>query len=218
MPRRNTRELILSTSLGLFNQFGEPNVTTNQIADEADISPGNLYYHFRHKQDIVQALFSRFAEAFVPLVEIDANTPLDAESLWFRLHMMFEVKGDYRFIYHNLADISARMPDIEKALRALFMREKAGVSAILQSLNASGAMQTTHSQRSMLEDQLMLTLTYWIPFAVLFDPAGARDGSAQVRAIARVFLFTLPYLRQPWRDEAENLARAYLSDLPPGQT
>lgn len=217
MSRRDTRELILSTSLVLFNQLGEPNVTTNLIADEADISPGNLYYHFRHKQDIVQALFSRFAEALVPLVEVDADTALDAESLWFRLHMMFEVKGSYRFIYRNLSDISARMPDIEKALRALFMREKAGVSAILQNLSTSGAMDTDDSERAMLGDQLMLTLTYWIPFAVLFDPEGANDGSAQVRAIARVFLLTLPYLRQPWHDEAENLAQAYLSDLPPAQ-
>ena len=213
MPRRDTRELILSTSLDLFNSLGEPNVSTNLIADQAEISPGNLYYHFKHKQDIVQALFSRFAEALVPLIETSEVSQIDAETLWFRLHMVFELKGQYRFIYRNIFDISSRMPAIGKALRALFQREEQAVIVLLRGLASNGVLEADPYQQAMLLEQIMMTFTYWIPFAEQFDPQGARNGDAQVRAIARVFLLLVPYLHAPWNDEADHLAAAYLESL-----
>ncbi len=105
------------------------------------------------------------------------------------------------------------MPAIEKALRGLFAREQAAVTALFEGLRRAGVLRADSGQRAMLTDQIMLTLTYWIPFADLFDPSGAEDGSAQVRAIARVFLLALPYLNEPWRTETESLAAAYLARI-----
>ena len=211
MARRDTRQLILGTSLGLFNHYGEPNVTTNHIADEADISPGNLYYHFRSKDDIVLELFKRFAARFQPLIEIPEDILLQPEDLWFQLHLSFELKGEYRFLYRNLADLTARIPDLERAMRGLLQRERRAAVNSLSGLERAGAMTIDPRQKDLLADSILLSLTYWIPFAELTEPGGLEDSQSQVAAVARVLQLVTPWLGQPQRDQFSELALAYLS-------
>ena len=55
------QNLILDAALNLFNERGTAKVTTNHIAEALGMSPGNLYYHFRNKAEIVRGLFARIA-------------------------------------------------------------------------------------------------------------------------------------------------------------
>src|SRR6478672_9871443 len=96
-PPRRTRERILATSLALFNGAGAPNVTTADIADEMSISPGNLYYHFRNKDEIVGAL-----------LDAPDGGARTVEDLWLLLHLLFERMGSYRFFYRDLDEITSR--------------------------------------------------------------------------------------------------------------
>ena len=211
MIKRNTRELILSTSLALFNELGEPNVTTNHIADEADISPGNLYYYFRSKDDIVLELFKRFLERFLPLLEVPEDPVLDAEDLWFLLHLTFELKSEFRFFYRNLSDLTARIPDLDRAMRGLLIRQKDAVSELLRGLELQGAIVINPQERSLLLDNILLAITYWIPYADMFDHGALEEGTAAVDSIARVLHMLIPYLREPEHSQFTSLVRNYLS-------
>jgi AcrR family transcriptional regulator len=211
MTKRNTKELILSTSLALFNELGEPNVTTNHIADEADISPGNLYYHYRSKDDIVIELFKRFLTQFQPLTDVPEDLELEAEDLWFQLHLSFELKGQFRFLYRNLSDLTARIPDLDRAMRGLLLRERRAATSLLDALQRNGVLVITQQEKILLVDNILLAVTYWIPYADIFDPHGMEQGSAQIEAIARVLQMLIPHLKDPARTRFTTLTHRYLS-------
>ena len=55
-PYGSRRDQVVARALSMFNELGVGPVSTNHIAASVGISPGNLYYHFRNKEDIVWAL------------------------------------------------------------------------------------------------------------------------------------------------------------------
>jgi AcrR family transcriptional regulator len=203
--------LILLTSLALFNELGEPNVSTNEIALEAEISPGNLYYHFRSKNDISLDLFKRYLVEVMPLLEpADQSEPPGTEELVLRLHLIFEAMGRYRFIYRDLTDICARIDNVQQALNGLLKRQENTLRNLLQRMQGANLMTLSGSDEEALIANTMVQMTYWISFAEIQRDPGLRDGSTLPRAAARVLYLFIPYLAPKAADQFRALAEDYL--------
>lgn len=103
-----TKDRIVYAALELFNEHGERTITTNHIAAHIEISPGNLYYHFRNKQEIVREIFALYS---AELLERFAPIQGQRESLTLLKHYLdsiFTLMWKYRFFYANLPEILQR--------------------------------------------------------------------------------------------------------------
>src|SRR5690554_8211584 len=116
-----TRDRILHTSLQLFNEHGEPNVTTLQIADELDISPGNLYYHFKNKSEIIDELFASFESHINNLLEVQEEVS-GIEDQWLFLRLVFESIAQYHFISQDLVKSLSHYDNIQPRFKRMMTR------------------------------------------------------------------------------------------------
>jgi len=210
-PRR-TRERILETSLALFNRDGEPHVTTADIADEMNISPGNLYYHFRNKDDIIGELYAAYEKSVSPLLAVPADAAPDVDDLWLVLHFMFERMHDYRFLYRDLDEITSRNRKLALRVADLLRRIEATVLELCRSLVRSGRMHGSDREIAALAANATLVATYWMSWQRV-GAAHSKSGGDEVNldlAAYHVLALFAPFLLGEGRALVERLGEDYL--------
>jgi AcrR family transcriptional regulator len=102
----SNKETILQTALDLFNAMGTARVTTNLIAKEAGISPGNLYYHFTDKEHIIREIFELMAADWdrINASYMDPNTQFEGFINEF-VRVNFELLWKYRFFSREMVPL-----------------------------------------------------------------------------------------------------------------
>lgn len=206
-PKRRTRERIVETALKLFNEFGEPNVTTTVIADEMEISPGNLYYHFHSKDEIVNALFAEYEKEIESLLTAPGNRPQGTEDIWLFLHLLFETIWKFRFFYRDINDLLTRNRLVETHFQRILEHKESTAINVCQGLAASGALTATAAEIRALATNMSVVATFWLSFEHARRPRGEPDIG---RGIYQVMSLAAPYLQGEARHLLEKLSGAYV--------
>ena len=210
-PRR-TAERILEVTLELFNRFGEPNVSTTLISAELGISPGNLYYHYPAKDELINSLFDRYEHSLGELLNASDGVR-DVEDAWFFMHTLFELIWQYRFLYRDLNDLLSKNRRLETHFQWVLKNKTRSVKAMLDSMNRSGAIRIDSREMEPTATSMVVVLTYWLSFEYVKDPRNALEPESAQAALLRgahhVLNLLVPYLEADQRNHLLKLVGAY---------
>ncbi len=210
-PRR-TAERILEVSLDLFNRFGEPNVSTTLISAELEISPGNLYYHYPAKDELINALFDRYEKALGELLQA-ADGVSNVEDAWLFFHMLFELIWQYRFLYRDLNDLLSKNRRLETHFQFVLKNKSRAVQAVLDGLSRNKVMRITGEEARPMSSAMVVVLTYWLSFEYVRDPRHALEAEGSAATLARgayhVLCLLMPYLDDESKAHLHTLAGPY---------
>ncbi len=199
-----TRDRILDTSLRLFNEEGEAHTTTIDIAGELDISPGNLYYHFKGKDQIIAELFEQFQLALGQTLNAPLEQPLHedrgrVEDNWYYLYVVLEELYQYRFLYHNMDDLLRRYPKLARGFRRIVGQKRAALAAIIDSVVSDEGPTLPRVQQQVLVENMALQLTYWLSYDRLLHEE--RDAQMTIhQGVLQLLTMLAPYLGEEQMD------------------
>jgi len=210
-PRR-TAERILEVTLDLFNRFGEPNVSTTLISAELKISPGNLYYHYPAKDELINSLFDRYERSLNELLAA-ADGVRNVEDAWLFFHMLFELIWTYRFLYRDLNDLLSKNRRLETHFQTVLKNKSAAVQSVLDGMGRGNAMRISMREAEPVATAMVVVLTYWLSYEYVRDPRNALEpasaGAALLRGAFHVLSLLTPYLEPAQREHLQKLVGQY---------
>lgn len=185
----SNRERVLESALTLFNEQGTGAVSTNHIAEEAGISPGNLYYHFRNKEEIIRALFERLFAAWDEAFQLPADQAPSLSDLEALITANYRLIWEYRFAYREQAALLRNDPELHERYLAVRKRGYDGFAELVDAFADAGVI--SHSidpqELKILTELCWIVSEQWPLNLELsgrpFDEDGIMEGAALMRWI-----------------------------------
>ncbi|WP_110970317.1 TetR/AcrR family transcriptional regulator [Pseudomonas huaxiensis] len=213
-PRIKTRERIVQNSLELFNQQGERSVSTNHIAAHMEISPGNLYYHFANKQEIIAELFSQYEEQVESFLHPPKGRLATVEDKRFYLKAILAAMWNYRFLHRDLEHLLDSDKELAARYRRFSQRCLLQGQAIYTGFVEAGILAMNTVQIESLTLNAWIILTSWVRFlCTTRENAAHLSEEAIKRGVYQVLVLELGFVTATARPAVDALCEEFYVPL-----
>lgn len=204
-----TRDKIILESLRLFNEKGERQVTTNHIAAHLGISPGNLYYHFRNKEDIIQCIFEQYIEhmreSFLPAQSSDPAEVF----LQQYCDDVFDSVWRFRFFHSSMPGIVLRDKALHKKYLAAhgLLGERAKFAVI--KLKRDKIIDIEDDEIDDLIELMRVVGSFWTSY-LMANTIDERISKSRVyKGVAKILSLLWPYTTPEGKQRLSKLKNKY---------
>jgi AcrR family transcriptional regulator len=163
-----TKEKIIAESKDLFFATGIANTRLQQIADACSISVGNLAYHFKNKEAIVEAVYDNLFEELSSILSqyINHKHLQGFDILFSRLYFFYEHN---RFTFNNTWEIERNHPEIQKEWLTVNNKILQQLKRKIQVCQQDEIFkpEPLKGNYDLLAHSLLILINSWIPQQIL---------------------------------------------------
>jgi AcrR family transcriptional regulator len=186
-------------------------VTTNFISEHLNISPGNLYYHFRNKEQIMDAIYRDMVGVVKQRSTRDTAELTASRFAQYYVDAM-EVLWHYRAIFGDLEEF-LRRGSVAAEHRDFVAWGNDWWLALFDSLAAAGVLGVQPPSRDVLKvvatNTILIVTGWWRYLKTSFPLSEITEESVRLGA-RHAFALIEPYLKP---DYAANVRAAIASTL-----
>ncbi|PHS58709.1 MAG: TetR family transcriptional regulator [Sulfurimonas sp.] len=158
----NTKQKILQTALRLFNEVNTQMATTNHIAKAMGISPGNLHYHYKNREEIIRILYKQMREKMSLSIE---QLPSTIDELHKHQEDLLEVFWEYRFFYKELLFLFSRDEELEKMYISDNLRHRQRILKSINNFVENGDIILLNDKSlEYITDSILMTIQFYISY------------------------------------------------------
>jgi AcrR family transcriptional regulator len=164
------------------------------------MSCGNLNYHFKKREDILEVLYFEMAEVFDKRIETLAETELSIAHLYKEVKTSMERMYTDRFFWTDIYNILRINPIIKEHFQSVYEQRIQGCLFLFQAFQTQGLLgvEKYKKEQQQLAEQLIHFGNTWWYGTALYAPNSAeniRKGTNQYVAIL------YPYLTEKGQEE-----------------
>lgn len=160
-----TRDRILKTARELFNARRFGNVTTADLAAECGIAEGNLWYHFKNKRELLEALSDLFLEEVEPrLAMLPSNEASILEDYANMLARLVTEIRRFRFLYRDQTDYGEHTDRLLQRLPGIYRDTLTQFQTHLLGMVKAGHLNVPKARLASLATNSVIILRYHLEF------------------------------------------------------